>query len=115
MLGGLASTLSDVGDLSIRASARCVLARRHLYLDSIHSVDRNTRNELLKLPPTGSLLFNDKFQEIAHKSSELISDVRETTRNLGFNPGRQEQGSFKRHNPATSTASDDNKGASDRK
>ena len=115
LLGGLASTLSDVKDLSIKALARCALARRHLYLDSIHSFDRNTRNELLKLPPTGSLLFNDKFQEIAHKSSELISDVWETTRNLGFNPGRQEQGSFKRHNPATSTASDDNKGASDRK
>ena len=44
LLGGLASTLSDVGDLSIKASARCVLARRHLYLDSIHSFERNTRN-----------------------------------------------------------------------
>jgi hypothetical protein len=30
LLGGLASTFSDVGDLSIRASARCVLARRHV-------------------------------------------------------------------------------------
>ena len=44
LLGGLASTLSDVGDLSIKASARCVLARRHLYLDSIHYFERNTRN-----------------------------------------------------------------------
>jgi hypothetical protein len=44
LLGGLASTLSDVKDLSIKASARCVLARRYLYLDSIHSFDRNTRN-----------------------------------------------------------------------
>jgi hypothetical protein len=31
LLDGLASTLSDVGDLSIKASAKCVLARRHLY------------------------------------------------------------------------------------
>jgi hypothetical protein len=44
LLGGLASTLSDVGDLFIKASPRCVLARRHLYLDSMHSFDRNTRN-----------------------------------------------------------------------
>lgn len=110
LLGGLASTLSDVGDLSIRASARCIL-----YMDSIHSFDRNTRNKLLKLPPTGSLLFNDKLQEVAHKSSELIRDVRETTTNLGFNAGRQGQGSLKRHNPAASTVLDDNKGASDRK
>jgi hypothetical protein len=44
LLGGLTSTLSDVKDLSIKVSASCVLARRHLYLDSIHSFDRNTRN-----------------------------------------------------------------------
>jgi hypothetical protein len=44
LLGGLASTLSDVKDLSIKASARCALARRHLYLTPIHSFDRNTRN-----------------------------------------------------------------------
>ena len=44
LFDGLASTLSDVGDLSIKALARCVLARRHLYLDSIHSFDKNTRN-----------------------------------------------------------------------
>jgi hypothetical protein len=34
LLGGLASTLSDVGDLSIKASARCVLVRRHLLVVS---------------------------------------------------------------------------------
>lgn len=84
LLGGLANAIVDIGDLSGRASARCVLARRNIHIDAMNTPDSSAKNELLKVHLEGDKLFSGKVQEITHKSSEMIRDVRKTSKAYGL-------------------------------
>lgn len=84
LLGGLANAIVDIGDLSVRASACCVLARRNIHIDATNIPDSSAKNELLKVPLEGDNLFSGKVQEVTHKSSEMIKDVRGTSKAYGI-------------------------------
>lgn len=93
LLGGLANAIVDIGDLSGRASARCVLARRNIHIDAMNTPDSSAKNELLKVHLEGDNLFSGKVlnQEITHKSSEMIRDVRETSKAYGIQSSGQKR------------------------
>ena len=89
LLGGLANAIVDIGDLSVKASARCVLARRNIHIDAMNIPDSAAKNELLKVPLEGGKLFAGQVQEITHKSSEMIRDVRETSKAYSLHSGQK--------------------------
>lgn len=91
LLGGLANAIVDIGDLSVRASARCVLARRNIHIDAMNIPDSSAKNELLKVPLEGDKLFSGKVQEITHKSLEMIRDVRQTSKAYGIQSSGQKR------------------------
>ena len=91
MLGGLANAIVDIGDLSVRASTRCVVARRNIHIDAMNIPDSAAKNELLKVPLEGDKLFAGQVQEITHKSSEMIRDVRETSKAYGLQHSGQKR------------------------
>ena len=84
LLGGLASAISDLGDLTVRASARCLKARREIYLKAMNLPDKRAKADLMKVNPVGSQLFGGQVEKITHESSTMIRDVRETAKN--YNP-----------------------------
>ena len=88
LLGGLANTIVDIADLSVRASARCVLSRRNIHIDALNIPDSSAKSELLKVPLEGDQMFGGKVQDITHKSSEMIRDVRETSKAYGLSQKR---------------------------
>lgn len=53
--------------------------------------DSSAKNELLKVPLEGGKLFSGKVQEITHKSSEMIRDVRETSKAYGIQSSGQKR------------------------
>ena len=81
LLSGLAACVCDFADLSVRASARCLKARRDIYLKAMNLPDARAKADLLKVSPLGDKLFGGQVERITHQSSELVRDIRETARN----------------------------------
>ena len=86
LLSGLAATLVDSADLTVRASARNVKARREIYLKAMNLPDARAKADLLKVTPLGGKLFAGQVEKITHESSELVRDIREAATNYGVLP-----------------------------
>lgn len=84
LLEELANAIVDIGDLSVRAFACCVLARRNIHIDVMNISEKFAKHELWKVPLERDKLFSGKVQEITHKYSEIIRDVRETSKAYGI-------------------------------
>ena len=83
LLSGIATSLCDIADLSVRDSAKCVKVRREIYLKAMNLPDKQAKNDLLKVSPLGDKLFAGQVEKITHSSSEIVRDIRETARNYG--------------------------------
>ena len=81
LLSGLAASICDITDLSVRASAKCVKARRDIHLKAMNLPDAQAKAELSKVSALGGKLFGGKVESITHASSELVRDIRETAKN----------------------------------
>lgn len=77
--GGQANAIVDIVYLSVRASARCVLARRITHIDAMNIQDSSAKNELLKVPLEGGQTI---FWQSSGNYSQIFRDDQRCARDI---------------------------------
>ena len=69
-------------DMSVKMSAKCVVARRDIYIRALNLPTTQGASRLRKLPPKGSPLFQGKFSGNIHDAGTLIRDMSDSISHL---------------------------------